>query len=77
MREGFLRWHECGATKHKNAKTLETTFGLINIHPFQISVVYSFCHCFSIKFLKQYLVSVFLLLLLLFFEEGAFTSRVF
>ena len=58
-REGFLRCHDCGATTHKNAKTLETTFGLINIHPFQISVFYSFCHCFPIKFLKRYLVSVF------------------
>ena len=29
----------------------------INFHPFQISVFYSFCHWFSIAFLKLYLVS--------------------
>ena len=41
---------------------------MINFHPFQISVFYSLCCWFSIKFLKLYLVSVFL---------GAFISRVF
>ena len=32
---------------------------MINFHPFQISVFYSFCYWFSIKFLKLLLVSVF------------------
>ena len=32
---------------------------MINFHPFQISVFYSFCYWFSIKFLKLFLVSVF------------------
>ena len=32
---------------------------MINFHPFEISVFYSFCYWFSIKFLKLFLVSVF------------------
>ena len=46
---------------------------MINFHPFQISVFYSFCYWFSIKFLKLFLVSVF------FLGGGgvAFISRVF
>ena len=48
---------------------------MINFHPFQISVFYSFCYWFSIKFLKLFLVSVFFF----FFGGGggrAFISRV-
>ena len=52
MKEGFLRCQDYGATTHKNAMTLETTFyspphlkrrtkKMINFHPFQISVFYS------------------------------------
>ena len=26
MKEGFRRYHDCGAVTHKNAKTLETNF---------------------------------------------------
>ena len=68
MKEGFLPCHDCGAITHKNANTLKTTFyaplkrrtkKMINFHPFQISVFYSFCYWFSIKFLKVFLVSVF------------------
>ena len=67
IKEGFLRCHDCGAVTHKNAKTLEVNFyfppkdeneeenyfpSLSNRYVFD-----SFCHWFSIKFLKLYLVS--------------------
>ena len=67
IKEGFLRCHDCGAITHKKAKTLETNFyspstkKRINFSFLSNRCVFdSFCHWFSIKFLKRYLVSGFI-----------------
>ena len=70
IKEGFLRCHDCGAITHKKAKTLETNFysplkrrtkKRINSSFLPNRCVFdSFCRWFSIKFLKRYLVSGFI-----------------
>ena len=68
IKEGFLQCHDYGAITHKNAKTLETNFipllkrrtkEMIDFSSLsKCYTFYSFCHCFSVKFLKRYLAHV-------------------
>ena len=71
IKEGFLRCHDCGAITHKKAKTLRPIFipplkrrtkKMINFSSLSNRCVFdSFCHWFSIKFSKRYLVSGFIM----------------